>query len=164
MKHTQGELLDIVYRYYPRGVGIVDGDIDVQLIYASEEHARLVAARQQVATDERWPALFRRIVERFPDASLMNRALYLPTGGQDACHSFTLYLPGAADQREPARRGLVLGRPRHRLVPRRDGRTVWHPQRDHARRRLLQGAYERERRPSRSPGKRASVARGAGPR
>ena len=99
IKHTQGELLDIIYRYYPRGVGIVDGDIDVQLIHASEEHARLVAARQQVATDERWPALFRRIVERFPDVSLMNGSLYLPTGGQDACHSFTLCLPGAADDR-----------------------------------------------------------------
>jgi GNAT superfamily N-acetyltransferase len=86
-------------RHRQRGVGIVDGDIDVQLIHASEEHARLVAARQQVATDERWPALFRRIVERFPDVSLMNGSLYLPTGGQDACHSFTLSLPGAADHR-----------------------------------------------------------------
>ncbi len=99
IKHTQGELLDIIYRYYPRGVGIVDGDIDVQLINDSEEHARLVAARQQVATDERWPAMFRRIVERFPDVSLMNGSLYLPTGGQDACNSFTLSLPGAADHR-----------------------------------------------------------------
>ena len=71
----------------------------MQLIHASEEHARLVAARQQVATDERWPAMFRRIVERFPDVSLMNGSLYLPTGGQDACNSFTLSLPGAADHR-----------------------------------------------------------------
>jgi hypothetical protein len=45
MKHIQGELLDIVYRHYPRGVGMVDGDIDIQLIYDSEEHARLVAAQ-----------------------------------------------------------------------------------------------------------------------
>lgn len=99
MKHTQGELLDIVYRYYPRGVGIVDGDLDVQAIRASEEHARLVAARRKAATDGRWPAMRRRIEERFPDASLMNHSLHLPTGGHDACYSFTLSLPGATGDR-----------------------------------------------------------------
>ena len=99
MKHTQAELLDIVYRYYPRGVGMVDGDHDVQAIRASEEHARLVAARRRASTDERWPALRRRIEERFPDASLMNHSLHLPTGDHDACYSFTLSLPGATDDR-----------------------------------------------------------------
>ena len=43
MKHTFDEVLDIVYRYYPRGVGMVDGDIDINAIRDSEEHARLVA-------------------------------------------------------------------------------------------------------------------------
>jgi len=50
-------------------------------------------------------------------------------------------------ERQPARRRLVLRRPRHRLVPRRDRRQVRYPQRDHARRRPLRGAGERERRP-----------------
>lgn len=52
MKHTQDELLDIVYRHYPRGVGMVDGDIDIQLIYDSEEHARLSAGRRVEADHE----------------------------------------------------------------------------------------------------------------
>jgi hypothetical protein len=99
MKHTQGELMDIVYRYYSRGVGIVDGDLDVQLIYDSEEHARLVAARRKAATDERWPAMRRRIEEHFPDASLMNHSLHLATGDQDACYSFAISLPGATNDR-----------------------------------------------------------------
>jgi hypothetical protein len=98
MKHTLDELLDIVYRYYPRGVGIVDGDIDVQAIRDSEEHARLVAARREAATDERWHAMRRRISERFP-GMLMNHSLHLPTGGCDACYSFTIHLPGATDDR-----------------------------------------------------------------
>jgi hypothetical protein len=99
MKYTQGELLDIVYRYYPRGVGIVDGDLDVQAIRASEEHARLVAVRRKAATDERWPAMRRRIEEHFPDASLTNHSLHLPTGDHDACYSFAISLPGATNDR-----------------------------------------------------------------
>ena len=50
-------------------------------------------------------------------------------------------------EREPARRGLILRRPRHGLVPRRDGRTVRDPQRDHVRCRSVRRAGERERRP-----------------
>jgi hypothetical protein len=92
MKHTLDALLDIVYRYYPRGVGISD-DIDIQAREATEEHARLVAARRQAATDERWHAMRRRISERFPDAPLMNHSLHLPTGGLDACYSFTISRP-----------------------------------------------------------------------
>jgi hypothetical protein len=99
MKHTLDELLDIVYRYYPRGVGITDDDIDIQARIETEEHARLVAARRQAAADERWHAMRRRISERFPDMPLMNHSLHLPTGGWDACYSFTLDLPNAPDGR-----------------------------------------------------------------
>ena len=99
MKHTIDDLLHIVYRYYPRGVGIVDGDLDMQAINDSEEHARLVAARIQAAKDERWPAMRRRIEERFPDAPLMNDSLHLPTGRHDACYSFNISLPGATNDR-----------------------------------------------------------------
>jgi hypothetical protein len=100
MKHTLDELFDIVYQYYPRGVGMVDGDIDIKAIRDSEEHARLVAARKKAATDERWHALRRRIQERFPEASLMNHSLHLPTDNyDDACYSFAIHLPGAAQDR-----------------------------------------------------------------
>ena len=92
MKHTQGELLGIVYRHYPRGVGMVDGDLDIQLIYDSEEHARLVAAQQKAVTDERWHAMLRRIDAHFPDATLVNYSRHLP-GGQDACYSFLILSP-----------------------------------------------------------------------
>jgi hypothetical protein len=96
MKHTLDELLGIVYRYYPRGVGIVDGDLDVQAIHDSEEHARLVAARPEAANDERWRALRHRIAERFPEASLTDHSLHLSAGNCDACYSCTISLPGAA--------------------------------------------------------------------
>ncbi len=99
VKHTQGELLDIIYRYYPRGVGIVDGDIDIQLIYDSEEHARLVAAQQKAVTDERWHAMQRRIDEHFPDATLVNYSRHLP-GGQDACYSFLILPPEITGQEQ----------------------------------------------------------------
>jgi hypothetical protein len=93
MKHSIDELLGIVYRYYPRGVGLTkDGDIDVQLCKKTEEHARLVAARIQASKDERWHSMLRRIAERFP-GMLMNHSLHLPTGGWDGCYSFTIDLP-----------------------------------------------------------------------
>ena len=98
MKHTLDELLDIVYRYYPRGVGMVDGDLDFRAIRDSEEHARLVAARRKAATDERWLAMLRRISQRFP-GMLMNYSLGLPTGDRDACYSFTIDPPNATDRR-----------------------------------------------------------------
>jgi hypothetical protein len=64
MKHTLDELLAIVYRYYSRGVGITD--IDIQARIATEEHSRLVAARRQAAAGERCHAMLRRIADRFP--------------------------------------------------------------------------------------------------
>jgi hypothetical protein len=98
MKHSFDELLDIVYRYYPRGVGITDdGDIDDQLCKKTEEHARLVAARIQASKDERWHSMLRRIGDRFP-GMLMNHSLHLPTGGWDGCYSFTIDLPDSNDR------------------------------------------------------------------
>jgi len=99
MKHTLDELMDIVYRYYPRGVGMVDGDLHVKVIENSEEHARLVAARKKAPTDERWPAMLGRIQAHFPDAPLVNFSLHLPSANHDGCYSFTIYLPGAPHDR-----------------------------------------------------------------
>ncbi|WP_437663031.1 hypothetical protein [Sorangium sp. So ce1182] len=90
MKHSINELLDIIYRYYPRGVGITD-DVDVQLRNATEEHARLVDARIRASKDERWHAMLRRVEGRFP-GMVMNESRHLPSGGCDGCYSFTLDL------------------------------------------------------------------------
>ncbi|WP_438020371.1 hypothetical protein WMF18_15420 [Sorangium sp. So ce315] len=98
MKHSIDELLDIIYRYYPRGVGVTnDGDVDVQLCKNTEEHARLVAARIQASKDDRWHSMLRRVGDRFP-GMLMNHSLHLPTGGWDACYSFTIDLRDSTDR------------------------------------------------------------------
>ncbi|WP_437951243.1 hypothetical protein WME98_10625 [Sorangium sp. So ce296] len=90
MRHSLDELLGIVYRYYPRGVGITD-DVDEELIRQTEEHARLVAARIQASKDERWHSMLRRIGDRFP-CMLRNHSLHLTAGGCDGCYSFTIDL------------------------------------------------------------------------
>lgn len=90
MKHNLGDLLELVYRYYPRRVGIAD-DVDEQLRHKTEEHARLVAARIQASKDERWHAMRRRIGERFP-GMLTDQSLHLHGGGCAACYSFTINL------------------------------------------------------------------------
>jgi hypothetical protein len=97
MKHTLDELLDIVYRYYPRGVGPNDPS-NAHRNKEAEEQARLVAARQKAATDERWHSLLRRVQERFPEAPLMNHSLHLPTGKYDACYSFTISPPKSPER------------------------------------------------------------------
>ncbi|WP_437631637.1 hypothetical protein [Sorangium sp. So ce854] len=102
MRHTVGQLLEIVYRYHPRGIGGPDPHQlwqDDSHGEQAEEHARLVAARIQASKDERWHAMLRRISERFPDVPLMNRSLHLPAGLYDACYSFTVDLPNAPDRR-----------------------------------------------------------------
>ncbi|WP_437924627.1 hypothetical protein WMF37_37235 [Sorangium sp. So ce291] len=98
MKHTIDQLLDVVYRYYPRGIEGPDPHKfwqDDSHREQTEEHARLVAARIQASKDERWHAMRRRISERFPDVLLMNRSLHLHAGGCDACYSFTVSPPNA---------------------------------------------------------------------
>ncbi|XXY51765.1 hypothetical protein WME91_11550 [Sorangium sp. So ce269] len=102
MKHTVGQLLEIVYRYFPRGIGDPDPHQfwqDDSRREQTEEHARLVAARIQASKDERWHALRRRISDRFPDVLLMNRSLHLPAGSCDACYSFTISQPSTRDHR-----------------------------------------------------------------
>jgi len=97
MKHNLDELLDIVYRYYPRGIGTTD-HLNTTHRKETEQHARLVAARLQAAADERWHTTLRRISERFPKM-LMNQSLHLPAGTSDACYSFTIDLPNVTDRR-----------------------------------------------------------------
>jgi hypothetical protein len=87
MKDSIAELLDVVYRHYPRGV---PGD-DPR--YAqSEEHQRLVAARKAAgAAAEPWRAMLRRLGARFPACVARNGSLHLPTGGYDAGYCGSLY-------------------------------------------------------------------------
>ena len=84
-----GDLLALVYQYYPRGVGILDGDIDISLSMETPEQTRLVNARRTAATDERWQLMLRRLYERFPNR-ITNHSLHLYSGGCDGCYSFTL--------------------------------------------------------------------------
>ncbi|WP_437827091.1 hypothetical protein [Sorangium sp. So ce1153] len=98
MKHSVRDLLDVVHRYHPRGIDGIEQD-DIQRYKETEEYGRLVAARRRAAADERWPALLRRIEERFPDCAVMNDSFHLPTGSLDACYSFSFSLPSAANGR-----------------------------------------------------------------
>jgi hypothetical protein len=98
MKHTLEELLSIVYQYYPRTPESA-GPLEAGQRDETKEHARLVAARRRAATDERWRFLRHRVSERFPEVSLVNHSLHLPAGEHDACYSFALLLPSAADGR-----------------------------------------------------------------
>ncbi|AUX25509.1 hypothetical protein SOCEGT47_060560 [Sorangium cellulosum] len=91
MKHSVSDLLDVVYRYYLRGIDGIE-QADIQRYKETEEYGRLVAARRLAAADERWPALLRRIEGRFPDSHVMNDSLHLPTGSLDACYSFSFSL------------------------------------------------------------------------
>jgi hypothetical protein len=91
MRHTIDDLLGIVYRYYPRGSGSAD-QLGPSLRTKTAEHARLVAARCQAATDERWHALRQRVAERFPGL-VVDQSLSLATGACDACYSVTIPRP-----------------------------------------------------------------------
>ncbi|KYF78988.1 hypothetical protein BE11_25405 [Sorangium cellulosum] len=95
MKHSVTELLEVVYRHYPREIDLIE-QADIDRYSESEEYARLVAARRSAATDERWHALLHRMYDRFP-SMVMNGSLHLPTGSLDACYSFSISLPDVAD-------------------------------------------------------------------
>src|SRR5262245_5990064 len=60
------------------------------------EHASVQRERARPRRSEH--AMRRRISERFP-GMLMNHSLHLPSGGCDACYSFTISLPGATNDR-----------------------------------------------------------------
>jgi hypothetical protein len=90
MKRNVNELIDTIYRYYPRGIDITN-DKFAELRTASEENARLVATGRRAAVDERWRSMLRRASERFP-GMLMNQSLYLhpKTECCDGGYSFTI--------------------------------------------------------------------------
>ena len=93
MKIPRSELLDVVYRFYPRGV------LPFARIYAppnepfyddTEEHCRLVdAANRGRAEYPTWKAMIRRVGDRY---RLQNESLSLLSGGVDPAYSARIWL------------------------------------------------------------------------
>jgi hypothetical protein len=91
IRHSVNELTGIAYSYYPRGFLSNDPRYE-----EATEHRRLVAARRQAGADnEPWRAMLKRLDDKFPEISVQDRSLHLPSGGWDACYSACLYLPTA---------------------------------------------------------------------
>lgn len=85
MTVTRAELLEVVYRYYPRGLARHDSRCD-----DTEEHRRLVeAARRGVAEYPTWQAMARRLGDRY---RLQDESLHLLSGGIDPAYSARIYL------------------------------------------------------------------------
>jgi hypothetical protein len=83
---TRSELLEVIYRFYPRGVPEHEPAYD-----ASEERRRLVDAAQQARVDyPTWYAMIGRLGQRY---GLQNESLHVLSGGIDAAYSARIYLP-----------------------------------------------------------------------
>jgi hypothetical protein len=88
MKHSFEELLETVYRYYPRGLTTTDPGYR-----ETEEYGRLSNARRQAGVDkDAWNALLKRADARFPGHNILNRSLHLPMGTMDAAYSGCIFL------------------------------------------------------------------------
>ncbi|WP_437876511.1 hypothetical protein [Sorangium sp. So ce513] len=94
MMTTRSELLDVVYRFYPRGVRkIVPMYVPPnEPVYEdTEERRRLVeAATRGRAEYPTWKAMIRRLRDRY---SLQNESLHLLSGGGDPAYSARIYRP-----------------------------------------------------------------------
>ncbi len=90
----RSELLDVVYRFYPRGlrnfarIHVPPGE---PFYGDTEEHRRLVeAANRGRAEYSTWKAMIRRLGDRY---SLQNESLSLLSGGVDPAYSARIYRP-----------------------------------------------------------------------
>jgi hypothetical protein len=89
MKHSIEELIDVVYRYYPRGVPWEDPSHT-----QTEAHRWLVDARRRAGADcDRWFGMLRRLSDQFPENGVDNFSARLMTGDYDACYCGSLHLP-----------------------------------------------------------------------
>ncbi|WP_437577718.1 hypothetical protein [Sorangium sp. So ce887] len=93
MMIAHSELLDVVYRFYPRGVHNTDR-IHVPpgepVHKDTEEHRRLVeAANRGRAEYPRWNAMIDRLGDRY---GLQNESLHLLSGGTDPAYSARIWL------------------------------------------------------------------------
>jgi len=93
MKISHSELLDVVYRFYPRKM------LDIarehvppgELVYDdTEEHQRLVEASNRGRAEyPTWKAMIRRLGDRY---GLQNESLHLLSGGTDPAYSARIWL------------------------------------------------------------------------
>jgi hypothetical protein len=91
---TTDDILEIVHRYYPRGIESTD-----PRYREAEETARLMAARRRAGTDRgAWRAVLKQIGAQFPHA-IVDRSLHLATGKLDAGYAGALHLPAASGER-----------------------------------------------------------------
>ena len=82
------EMIGVVHTYYPRGMAR-----NASGYASSEEHRRLVDARRKAGAENGlWRAFLRRLGEQFPEASVLNASLHLPTGNFDAAYSGKIVL------------------------------------------------------------------------
>ncbi|WP_438005227.1 hypothetical protein WME89_41860 [Sorangium sp. So ce321] len=93
MKIARSELLDVVYRFYPRGIHCferVHVPPNEPFYGDTEEHRRLVeAANRGRAEYPTWEAMIRRLGDRY---GLQNESLNLLTGGSEPAYSARIWL------------------------------------------------------------------------
>ncbi len=91
---SRSELLDLVYRHYPRGIpnsSRVHVPLGEPFYDDTEEHVRLMVAAARGRRDYlKWKALIDRIADRY---SLQNESLSLMSGGTDPAYSARIYRP-----------------------------------------------------------------------
>ena len=109
MMITRSELLDVVYRFYPRGV-LPYARIHVppgEPFYDdTEEHLRLMeAANRGRAEYPTWKAMIRRLGDRY---GLQNESIHLLAGGVDSAYSARIYRPKDLEPAAPLRRRASL--------------------------------------------------------
>ncbi|XXY49172.1 hypothetical protein WME91_55105 [Sorangium sp. So ce269] len=93
MAKNRSELLDVVYRFYPRGVHCFERihvPPNEPFYDDTEEHRRLVeAASRGRAEYLTWKAMIRRLGDRY---GLQNESLHLLSGGSDPAYSARIWL------------------------------------------------------------------------
>lgn len=93
---TRGDLLDLVYRFYPRGMLQIERRHvpPGEAVYDDTvEHRRLVeAANRGRAEYPMWKAMIRRLGDRY---GLQNESLHLLSGGTDPAYSARIWLTDA---------------------------------------------------------------------
>jgi hypothetical protein len=84
---TRSELLEVVYRFYPRGMHEYTFGYDD----TEEAQRQRDAARRGVAEFPTWKAMISRLGARYP---LMDHSLHLLSGGWDPAYSAHISIPG----------------------------------------------------------------------
>ena len=94
MTITRSELLDVVYRFYPRGLhnySRIHAPPNEPFYDDTEEHLRLMeAADRGRAEYPTWRAMTRRLGDRY---GLYNHSIRLLAGGIDPAYSASIYRP-----------------------------------------------------------------------